>query len=186
MHWLKMTFHLWLLLFMTPSAVAKCGSNNYYDGLSEDCQPCSVRCNSPPAICVTYCKSTASSANEGGANRNIRVIIIVLFVFLGAFITLTLIQVVRRKACRPFNKAKAQQQETSESDGGSEATEKSDDGSADVEDATCKTYCKTSLPLPSTEEGTTMLVTTKTVQTYNCRTQYTEDVALGLWKAEIV
>lgn len=59
MHWLKMTFHLWLLLFMTPLAVAKCGSNNYYDGLSEDCQPCSVRCNSPPAICVTYCKSTA-------------------------------------------------------------------------------------------------------------------------------
>ncbi|KAK3529697.1 hypothetical protein QTP70_033669 [Hemibagrus guttatus] len=182
MHLLKMISHLWLLLFMTPVVVAKCDSNNYYDGLSDDCRPCSIRCKSPPAICVTYCKSTASSTNQAGANRNIRVILIVLFVFLGTFITLTLIQVVLRKACRPVTKAEAQQQETSESDGGSEATEKLDDGSVDVEDATCKTYCKTSLPLPSTEEGTTMLVTTKTVQTYNCRTQYTENV----WRTDIV
>ncbi|XP_026770500.1 tumor necrosis factor receptor superfamily member 17 isoform X1 [Pangasianodon hypophthalmus] len=186
MHWRKMTFHLWLLLYMTPVALAKCGVNSYYDGLIEDCQPCSIRCKSPPSICVTYCKSTTSSANEAGANRNIRVILIVLFVFLGAFITLTLIQVVRRKACRPVIKAKAQQQETSESDGGSETTEKSDDGSPDMEDGTCKTHCNTSLPLPSTEEGTTMLVTTKTVQTYNCRTQYTEDVTLGVWRTEMV
>ncbi|XP_053541155.1 tumor necrosis factor receptor superfamily member 17 [Ictalurus punctatus] len=167
-------------------AVAKCGNNKYFDGLIEECQPCSIRCKSPPPICVTYCKSLASSANEAGPNRNIRVILIVLFVFLGAFITLTLIQVVRRKACRSVIKAKAQHQETSESDGGSEATEKSDAGSPEMEDATCKTHCNTSLPLPSTEEGTTMLVTTKTVQTYNCRTQYIEDVTLGVWRTEIV
>lgn len=78
------------------------------------------------------------------------------------------------------------QQDSSESDGGSEATEKSDDGTTDMEDARCKTLCNTSLPLPSTEEGTTMLVTTKTVQTYNCKAQYTEDVTLGVWRTEIV
>ncbi|KAB5555496.1 hypothetical protein PHYPO_G00034890 [Pangasianodon hypophthalmus] len=139
-----------------------------------------------PSHDLHYFISFTASANEAGANRNIRVILIVLFVFLGAFITLTLIQVVRRKACRPVIKAKAQQQETSESDGGSETTEKSDDGSPDMEDGTCKTHCNTSLPLPSTEEGTTMLVTTKTVQTYNCRTQYTEDVTLGVWRTEMV
>lgn len=79
----------------------------------------------------------------------------------------------------------AQLQET-ESDGGSEATEKTDDGPIDTESDTCKTHCNTSLPLPSTEEGTTMLVTTKTVQTYNCRTHYTEDVTLGVWRTEQV
>lgn len=76
--------------------------------------------------------------------------------------------------------------EASESDGVSETTEKSDDGSPDMEDTTYKTQCNTSLPLPSTEEGSTMLVTTKTVQTYNCRTRYTEDVTLGIWRTEIV
>lgn len=58
-HWRKMFFHLWLLLYMTPIAVAKCANNYYYDGLIEDCQPCSIRCKSPPSICVTYCKSPA-------------------------------------------------------------------------------------------------------------------------------
>ncbi|KAF7705265.1 tumor necrosis factor receptor superfamily member 17 [Silurus meridionalis] len=186
MHWQKMIFHLWLLFYLTPVTVAKCEPNNYYDGLTEDCEPCSSRCKSPPSDCVTYCKSSVSFTNEAGLNRNVLVILIVLFVIVGVVITLTLIQVVRRKKCRSVINAKAQKQETSDSDGGSEATEKTDDGSTDMEDGTCKTHCNTNLPLPSTEEGTTMLVTAKTVQTYNCRTQYTEDVTLGVWRTEMV
>lgn len=59
-----------------------------------------------PSHDLHYFISFTASANEAGPNRNIRVILIVLFVFLGAFITLTLIQVVRRKACRSVIKAK--------------------------------------------------------------------------------
>lgn len=53
-----------------------------------------------------YFISFTASTNQAGVNQNIRVILIVLFVFLGTFITLTLIQVVRRKACRQVTKAK--------------------------------------------------------------------------------
>lgn len=59
-----------------------------------------------PTNDLRYFTSFTASANEAGKNQNIRVIIIVLFVFLGAFITLTLIQVVRRKACRSVIKTK--------------------------------------------------------------------------------
>lgn len=79
--------------------------------------------------------------------------------------------------------ATAQRQETSESERGSETTVQSDDGAPDMEEGTCKTQCNTSLPLPSTEEGTTVLVTTKTVQTstvHNCSAHYTEDVTFGV------
>ncbi|XP_062859872.1 tumor necrosis factor receptor superfamily member 17 isoform X1 [Trichomycterus rosablanca] len=176
-----------LLLNVAPIAEGKCALNFYYDGLLDDCQPCSVRCKSPPTVCATYCKPTTSSINEAGEKNNVRVILIVLFVFFGACITLTLIlQVMRRKTCKPLIKTKAQPQETSESERGSETTEQSDDGSPDMEEGTCKTHCNTSLPLPSTEEGTTMLVTTKTVQTYNCSTHYTEDVTFDVRRGAMV
>ncbi|XP_062859873.1 uncharacterized protein LOC134321947 isoform X2 [Trichomycterus rosablanca] len=96
-----------LLLNVAPIAEGKCALNFYYDGLLDDCQPCSVRCKSPPTVCATYCKPTTSSINEAGEKNNVRVILIVLFVFFGACITLTLIlQVMRRKTCKPLIKTK--------------------------------------------------------------------------------
>lgn len=43
-----------------------------------------------------------------------------------------------------------------------------------------------SLPLPSTEEGKTMLVTTKTGQNYSFRTQNTDSGACSLWRSGLV
>lgn len=43
-----------------------------------------------------------------------------------------------------------------------------------------------SLPLPSTEEGTTVLVTTKTGQSDCCRAQNTDNMALYLWRPGFV
>ncbi|XP_072523682.1 tumor necrosis factor receptor superfamily member 17 isoform X2 [Salminus brasiliensis] len=183
-----MVLYLWLVLYITAVAEGKCQQNYYYDGLMESCQLCSGRCNSPPAICATYCRTSSSSRNEAG--ENVRIILIVLFVFLGTCMVLTgILKVIRRKACKHVLLAKAQEQVSSESERGSNMTEQSEDvdGSAlDVEEGLTPTHYNSNLPLPSTEEGTTVLVTTKTVQTYNCSTQYTQGVTLGVWTTAAV
>uniref|UniRef100_A0A671LMN3 Tumor necrosis factor receptor superfamily member 17-like n=1 Tax=Sinocyclocheilus anshuiensis TaxID=1608454 RepID=A0A671LMN3_9TELE len=153
----------------------KCAKNYYYDGLLEECQHCSIRCNSPPNICKTFCTSIEK-------NQNIYLILIVFFVFLGAFTALTIIlRVIRRKTCKPIiNKGTlsmkchsviGQEQKTSDSERGSNVTEQSEDtdeATTDLPDGLNQHHYNSSLPLPSTEEGTTILVTTKTVQAYHC------------------
>ncbi|XP_058650034.1 tumor necrosis factor receptor superfamily member 17 isoform X2 [Onychostoma macrolepis] len=127
-----------LLLYIIIYAEGKCAKNYYYDGLLEECQHCSIRCNSPPIICKTFCTST--------------------------FTVLTIIlRVIRRKTCKPImNKVKGQEQKT-DSERGSNVTEQSEDT-----DGLNQHHYNSNLPLPSTEEGTTLLVTTKTVQAYHC------------------
>ncbi|XP_058650033.1 tumor necrosis factor receptor superfamily member 17 isoform X1 [Onychostoma macrolepis] len=151
-----------LLLYIIIYAEGKCAKNYYYDGLLEECQHCSIRCNSPPIICKTFC--TSIPENEVEKNQNIRLILIVFFVFLGAFTVLTIIlRVIRRKTCKPImNKVKGQEQKT-DSERGSNVTEQSEDT-----DGLNQHHYNSNLPLPSTEEGTTLLVTTKTVQAYHC------------------
>ncbi|XP_036427661.1 tumor necrosis factor receptor superfamily member 17 [Colossoma macropomum] len=190
-----MILYLWLLFYITTVAESKCAKNYYYDGLLEDCRHCSIRCNSPPTICTTFCRPTSTSGNEARENQNVRTVLIVLFVFLGACTTLTLIlQVIRRKACKHVPFAKAQKQDSSESERSSDATEQSEDadgsaaanGAADIEKGISPAHYNSNLPLPSTEEGTTVLVTTKTVQMYNCSTHYTQGVTSGIWRAGTV
>uniref|UniRef100_A0A672PXJ0 Tumor necrosis factor receptor superfamily member 17-like n=1 Tax=Sinocyclocheilus grahami TaxID=75366 RepID=A0A672PXJ0_SINGR len=120
----------------------KCAKNYYYDGLLEECQHCSIRCNSPPNICKTFCTSIEK-------NQNIRLILIVFFVFLGAFTALTIIlRVIRRKTLTLIQ------------------SEDTDEATTDFPDGLNQHHYNSSLPLPSTEEGTTILVTTKTVQAH--------------------
>uniref|UniRef100_A0A8C2EHG9 Tumor necrosis factor receptor superfamily member 17-like n=1 Tax=Cyprinus carpio TaxID=7962 RepID=A0A8C2EHG9_CYPCA len=160
-----------LLLYMIIYAEGKCAKNYYYDGLLEECQPCSIRCNSPPNICKTFC--TSIPENEVEKNQNIRLILIVFFVFLGAFTALTIIlRVIRRKTCKPImNKVIGLDQRTSDSERGLNVTEQSEDtdeATTDLPDGLNQHHYNSNLPLPSTEEGTTILVTTKTVQAYHC------------------
>ncbi|XP_050979697.1 tumor necrosis factor receptor superfamily member 17 isoform X2 [Labeo rohita] len=136
-----------LLLYIIIYAEGKCAKNYYYDGLLEECQHCSIRCNSPPDICKTFCTST--------------------------FTALTIIlRVIRRKTCKPImKKVIGQEQKTSDSERGSNVTEQSEDmdeTTTDLSDRLNQDHYNSSLPLPSTEEGTTLLVTTKTVQAYHC------------------
>ncbi|XP_048026833.1 tumor necrosis factor receptor superfamily member 17 isoform X2 [Megalobrama amblycephala] len=164
-----MLLFIWLL-YMIIYAEGKCAKNYYYDGLLEDCQHCSIRCNSPPNICNTFC--TSIPENEVEKNQNIRFILIVFFVFLGAFTALTIIlRVIRRKTCKPIIMNKGQEQKTSDSERGSDVTEQSEDTdepTTDLPDGLNQHHYNSNLPLPSTEEGTTLLVTTKTVQAYQC------------------
>ncbi|XP_026079094.1 tumor necrosis factor receptor superfamily member 17 [Carassius auratus] len=160
-----------LLLYIIIYAEGKCAKNYYYDGLLEECQPCSIRCNSPPNICKRFC--TSIPENEVEKNQNIRVILIVFFVFLGAFTALTIIlRVICRKTCKPImKKVIGQDQKTSDSERGSNVTEQSEDldeATTYLPDGLNRHHYNSNLPLPSTEEGTTILVTTKTVQAYHC------------------
>ncbi|XP_073684487.1 tumor necrosis factor receptor superfamily member 17 [Garra rufa] len=161
-----------LLLYIIIYAEGKCAKNYYYDGLLEECQHCSIRCNSPPTLCKTFC--TSIPENEVEKNQNIRLILIVFFVFLGAFTALTIIlRVIRRKTCKPImKKVIGQEQTTSDSERGSNVTEQSEDtdeATTDFSDGLNQHHYNSNLPLPSTEEGTTLLVTTKTVQAYHCK-----------------
>ncbi|XP_066520603.1 tumor necrosis factor receptor superfamily member 17 [Hoplias malabaricus] len=171
---------------------SKCAKNYYYDGLLENCQHCSIRCNSPPTICNKYCKITSTLHIDAGEDQNVQTILIVLFVFLGACTTLTaILRVIRRKTCKHHILVKAQEQVPSESERDSDTSEQYEDvdksaaasETADVEEGMTLTHYNSHLPLPSTEEGATMLVTTKTVQTYNCSTHCTQGVTLGLWRS---
>ncbi len=59
------------------------------------------------------------------------------------------------------------QEQKTDSERGSNVTEKSEDTDEATTDLNQHHY-NSNLPLPSTEEGTTLLVTTKTVQAYHC------------------
>ncbi|XP_067286118.1 tumor necrosis factor receptor superfamily member 17 [Pseudorasbora parva] len=165
-----MLLFIWLLYI--TYAEGKCAKNYYYDGLLEECLHCSIRCNSPPNTCKTLC--TSIPVNEVEKNQNIRFILIVFFVFLGAFTAVTIIlRVIRRKTCKPItmNKAIGQEQKTSDSERGSDVTDQSEDtdeATTILPDGLNQHHYNSNLPLPSTEEGTTLLVTTKTVQAYQC------------------
>ncbi|XP_051523738.1 tumor necrosis factor receptor superfamily member 17 isoform X1 [Myxocyprinus asiaticus] len=170
-----MLLYIWLLLHIVFHVEGKCAKNYYYDGLLEECQPCSIRCNSPPNICSAYC--TSIPVNEAEKNQNISFILIVFFVILGAFTALTImLQVIRRKTCKPIIMNKGQEHKTSDCERGldvSEQTEDADEAMSDprppeTQDGFNQHHYNSSLPLPSTEEGTTLLVTTKTVQAFHC------------------
>ncbi|XP_043108951.1 tumor necrosis factor receptor superfamily member 17 isoform X1 [Puntigrus tetrazona] len=159
-----------LLLYVIIYAEGKCAKNYYYDGLLEECQHCSIRCNSPPITCKKFC--TSIPENEVEKNQNIRLILIVFFVFLGAFTVLTIIlQVIRRKSCKPIMNKVIGQEHKNDSERGSNATEQSEDtdeATTYLPEGLNQDHYNSNLPLPSTEEGTTLLVTTKTVQAYHC------------------
>lgn len=63
------------------------------------------------------------------------------------------------------------QEQKTDSERGSNVTEQSEDtdeATTDWPDGLNQHHYNSNLPLPSTEEGTTLLVTTKTVQAYHC------------------
>ncbi|XP_048869827.1 tumor necrosis factor receptor superfamily member 17 [Brienomyrus brachyistius] len=164
-------------------AKSKCAKNSYYDGLLEKCKPCYLRCSSsPPISCTEYC--TKPSDSPVPENNNVWVIVLV-FLLLNAFTTMILIvQVLRKKKCRQVSLKTGFNQDQVEDFSGKvldaeKQIEIKNDGcvttgySVQKEKKNDSNY-NSSLPLPSTEEGTTILVTTKTTQAYSI-----EEKALG-------
>ncbi|XP_014034440.1 tumor necrosis factor receptor superfamily member 17 [Salmo salar] len=161
----------------------QCGLGYYYDGLVEECKQCYLRCNSPPRVCTTYC--TQSSESKAPEPFNIRLTLVWLFVFLCAFTTLLLLlQVLRKKTCRRFPRNKLSRLQEAECPGTERVSYDvpeqtvvimgqdsltSGAGAMVLQEGTNSQTpdCNANLPVPSTEEGTTILVTTKTVQIFN-------------------
>ncbi|KAJ8284006.1 hypothetical protein COCON_G00028560 [Conger conger] len=175
-------------------ARSKCTQNNFYDGLLEKCMPCQLRCSNPPISCTTYCMRPAVKPNSNSSSvpENNNLWLILLFSLLCAFTTLTLlIQMLRKRNCQPFLRKKGRHQkqgEDSEHDRDLEESKEMDvahDRTMVSEESEPKyndTY-NSSLPLPSTEEGTTILVTTKTARTCNHTHFCTQDRTLDVCRS---
>ncbi|KAL2078176.1 hypothetical protein ACEWY4_025861 [Coilia grayii] len=187
-----MLFYLVLIVYITPLFLAdkQCASNQYYDTLSEECESCVLRCSSPPSVCTAFCTKPEPIESPG---NNIRLVLVILFVFLGVFVAVSLIlQFLRRKTCKADSKHKVPCQEEAGPTVLQEALDIPGIGSNLVEicqahqEGQSEVTPNSSLPLPSTEEGTTVLVTTKTGQSYSCRAQNTDHTAVYLPRSEFV
>ncbi|XP_031417127.1 tumor necrosis factor receptor superfamily member 17 [Clupea harengus] len=195
-----MRFYLGLIVYITPLSLAnqKCAPNQYYDGLTERCEPCMFRCSSPPSVCTAYCRPTKSeppdlSETSESPSYNLRVILVALLVFLGVFMVVSLIlQFLRRRTCKSLSKTKVPCQEEAGPTVLQEALdiqgmEENLAGLGQIhQEEQSEVLPNSSLPLPSTEEGTTVLVTTKTGQSDCCRAQNTDNMALYLWRPGFV
>ncbi|XP_023676566.1 tumor necrosis factor receptor superfamily member 17 [Paramormyrops kingsleyae] len=174
-------------------AKSRCAKDSYYDGLLEKCKPCYLRCSSsPPISCTEYC--TKPSDSPVLENNNVWVIVVV-FLLLNAFTTMILIvQVLRKKKCRQvslktgFNQDQVEDFRSREVSDAEKQIEIINDGCVTNGNPVLKekkndSHYNSSLPLPSTEEGTTILVTTKTTQAHSI-----EEKALQLgpsaWKLD--
>ncbi|XP_035260425.1 tumor necrosis factor receptor superfamily member 17 [Anguilla anguilla] len=176
-------------------ARSKCAQNNFYDGLVEKCMPCYLRCSKPPVSCTAYCIKPAvgSNTSSSSVSENNNVWLILLFLLLCAVTTLMLlIQILRKRNCQPFLRKEGRHQEQ----GGDSGRERDLEASKETDEAHDRTMIRdeleqtysdtlynSSLPLPSTEEGTTILVTTKTARTYNHAHYCTQDKSLNVCRS---
>ncbi|NXI95911.1 TNR17 factor, partial [Psophia crepitans] len=151
--------------------MAHCPKNEYFDNLLLSCKPCHLRCSStPPPSCENYCGTDSSG---------------VLWICLGLVILMltlfTLMVLFKRKHLKQL-KEKLKNTDSSvelnnilkahpESSVNTEEMRHSFQSETlmySVEECTCSDCglvkqpgCETSFPLPATEEGATVLVTTK-------------------------
>ncbi|KAJ8246035.1 hypothetical protein GJAV_G00262950 [Gymnothorax javanicus] len=175
-------------------AKSKCAQNHFYDGLVEKCKPCYLRCSKPPISCTPYCikpavRSTSSTSSVSESNN---LWLILLFLLLCAVTALMLlIPLLRKRQCQAFLKEKGRNQGQGEDPGrdkdlvASKETGMTHDRTLVNEEFQHNNdaLCNSSLPLPSTEEGATILVTTKTAQTCSYARYCTQDKTLDVCRS---
>uniref|UniRef100_U3I933 TNF receptor superfamily member 17 n=1 Tax=Anas platyrhynchos platyrhynchos TaxID=8840 RepID=U3I933_ANAPP len=161
------------------TVMAHCPENEYFDNLVLSCKPCHLRCSgTPPPSCENYCdKSKLNSIKD----------IYILWICLGFGVILmltlfTLMVLFKWKHLKQLKEKlkntgasvelndvlKANTESSVQTDGIRHSLQ-SETLMYSVEECTCsdcglvkpQTGCETSFPLPATEEGATVLVTTK-------------------------
>ncbi|KAM6951132.1 tumor necrosis factor receptor superfamily member 17 [Aplochiton taeniatus] len=168
----------------------QCGLGSYYDGLVEECKKCYLRCNSPPRVCTQYCGQPSEIKSPETNTVRLNLVWLGLFVTLCAFSTLLLLlRVLRKKASESLRKDKRVMKpneliETAEAGQPSRTAEEFEDTqlenvTIETMDLDGQTQWHSKLPVPSTEEGTPILVTAKTGQRYNLTDLPTEGKTLG-------
>ncbi|XP_065707118.1 tumor necrosis factor receptor superfamily member 17 [Patagioenas fasciata] len=155
--------------------MAHCPNNEYFDNLLLSCKPCHLRCSStPPPSCENYCDTSIDSSG-----------VLWICLGLGVILMLTLFTLMVLFKWKPLKQLKEKLKNTdssvelnnilkahTESSVNAEGLRHPVPGETlmySVEECTC-TDCglvktrpgwETSFPLPATEEGATVLVTTK-------------------------
>ncbi|XP_009867663.1 PREDICTED: tumor necrosis factor receptor superfamily member 17, partial [Apaloderma vittatum] len=154
--------------------MAHCPKNEYFDNLLMSCKPCHLRCSStPPPSCENSCHKRTDSNG-----------VLWICLGLGVVLMLTLFTVMILYKWKHLKQLKVKTTDSSVEQNNivKANTESSVNGKGighslqskkimySVEECTCsdcglvtpQTGCETSFPLPATEEGATVLVTTKT------------------------
>uniref|UniRef100_A0A8C4KK38 TNF receptor superfamily member 17 n=1 Tax=Dromaius novaehollandiae TaxID=8790 RepID=A0A8C4KK38_DRONO len=156
--------------------MAQCPKNEYFDSLLLSCKPCHLRCaGTPPPPCEKYCdKSTDSGGGVLWICFGVGVILMLtLFLLMVLFKWKHLKQLKEKlkntdSSVEPNDILKVNT-ESSANTNGIRHSLQNETLMYSVEECTCsdcglveaQTGCETSFPLPATEEGATVLVTTK-------------------------
>ncbi|XP_025044652.1 tumor necrosis factor receptor superfamily member 17 [Pelodiscus sinensis] len=156
-----------------------CFKNEYFDSLLQSCIPCHLRCSSkPPFSCQSYCNESPVQVSDRIIWIGLGIGVILTFT---VFILMVLFKRKRPKLSKEELKnaesvvelnviLKADTENSVNTDIIGDSLESETSLMYSVEECTCvdcgfvklQTGLDTSFPLPATEEGATVLVTTKT------------------------
>ncbi|KAM6113898.1 tumor necrosis factor receptor superfamily member 17 [Pterocles gutturalis] len=153
--------------------MARCPKNEYFDNLVLSCKPCHLRCSStPPPSCENYCDKSTDSSGVLWICLGIGVILMLTLLILMVFFKWKHLKQLKNPlkntdfSVEPNNILKTESGVSTE---GIRHSLQSETLMYSVEECTCsdcgfvepQAGCETSFPLPATEEGATVLVTTK-------------------------
>ncbi|NXJ60788.1 TNR17 factor, partial [Rostratula benghalensis] len=151
--------------------MARCPKNEYFDNLLLSCKPCHLRCSStPPPSCENYCDKSTDSSGVLWICLGLVILMLSLFTLMVLFKWKHLKQL--KEKLENTDSSVERNNTNTESSMNTEGTRHSLQSETlmySVEECTCsdcglvkpQTGCETSFPLPATEEGPTVLVTTK-------------------------
>ncbi|KFO75738.1 Tumor necrosis factor receptor superfamily member 17, partial [Cuculus canorus] len=151
--------------------MAICPKNEYFDNLLLSCKPCHLRCsNTPPPSCENYCNKSEVLWICLGLGV---ILMLTLFTFMVLFKWKHLKQLKEKlkntDSSVELNNILEANTESCVNTEGIRYSPQSETLMYSVEECTCSDCglvkpqrgCETSFPLPATEEGATVLVTTK-------------------------
>ncbi|NXT00018.1 TNR17 factor, partial [Jacana jacana] len=151
--------------------MAHCPKNEYFDNLLLSCKPCHLRCSStPPPSCENYCDKSTDSSGVLWICLGLVILMLSLFTLMVLFKWKHLKQLKEKlentDSSVELNNTNT---ESSVNPEGTRHSLQSETLMYSVEECTCsdcglvksQTGCEASFPLPATEEGPTVLVTTK-------------------------
>ncbi|XP_012860971.2 tumor necrosis factor receptor superfamily member 17 [Echinops telfairi] len=166
-----------LFLFTAKFQMAQqCFQGQYFDGLLHSCKPCYLRCsNTPPRTCQRYCNASLTNSTKGPSVIFWACLGLCLMVSLAIFVLMFLLKKMGAELLKDkFKHTGPALQDVANVDldsskTGVEIALPSGLGYT-VEECTCEDCVKSRpkadsdhlLPLPAMEEGTAILVTTKT------------------------
>ncbi|KAK1162817.1 tumor necrosis factor receptor superfamily member 17-like isoform X1 [Acipenser oxyrinchus oxyrinchus] len=175
----------------------KCSPNDYFDSLLETCNHCFLRCfKAPPPACREYCSKPDPEKSELEAvvnqpGQGVWTLIWVAVFLVAMVFSITLLRLVlqKKKSGQDFyNKTEADKQKWtavgSEGDNLFRVAMETGPNEATPHNGDITTLYPPCLPVPATEEGATILVTTKTAHFCSCALDSTGCVELPFLQPE--